>query len=293
MTNTTEFLIGQIAVGITSGNNRLILEQLKKDNCDINQYGRAKKTPLIFAINSLKPDYVQLFLLMGANPNQACEHGSPFRMAINMGNSTKNDRTKLEKLNEVFTILRENIKIKIDESIRYDERLENDFIDFIEQGNADSLWQMINSGFIFDDSKTYGHGNYSALALAANSRSFEVTQLLVEQGAIISDDHVKKFLQINRDKSWCKLISRLIQLEKQKQIDIMESFCAAEGVLKNCIDRIKEIVEQYEETVHKLDKEALISQLSRDRFIGGCSASSSTQSINSSNFQNTASFTSS
>ncbi|KTC76839.1 ankyrin repeat domain-containing protein [Legionella brunensis] len=241
----TQF-IHELSERITQDDYEEILKLVKNPETDINQAGRNQWTPLHCTILHNKPALLELFLLMGANPYGKNAIGTPKKHA--------------ELLDNPDEILKRLPKQTTTPPCDKDT-----FMEAIKNGNADFIKEMLSKGFVYDDNDvSFGNFEFTGLGIAVQTGSFEVVELLVRQGSMIQDAALQDWLKKQGDRADLKQINQLLQLEKQKQIQIMEVFCAAKGEsaeekLDACRKEIDNIKLNFDDIVNGM-KQSVLSE---------------------------------
>jgi hypothetical protein len=170
-------------------NNYLKLyEILSSETFDINHCGRLKWTLLLGAIYLDKPELVEVFLKMGANPNQANSYATPLGLAVEKG-ATK-----------IIDILLADPRIRYDQSILrsksrpekirkklFDSSKAHEFnlMQLIEVANYEEIYNRLNEGALYSDADSFS-STETALHRVSSKGNLQIVRLLVEKGAMLS-----------------------------------------------------------------------------------------------------------
>ena len=178
-------------------------DELKKPSFDINHWStqaidlpekitlHSNFTPMAYAMAFENVALVELFLLMGANAYGVHSDLNPIYLINKEG-----DPKKQAQIEQLFLQYQHpghavDSPLKV---VRPKIYFDGPFIDAIKQGDHDTVSRMLSEGFIYTDQCC--HDVFStALALAVESRSFDTVALLVERGAAISNDEVRRLLE--------------------------------------------------------------------------------------------------
>ena len=213
-------------------------------------------TPMTYAIAFGKASLVELFLLMGANPHGGHHDLNPIHLIDEKkGNPATNARIK--KIFMQYQNPDQSIDIEQNVS-KHEIYFNGQFIDAIKQGDHLTVEKMLSEGLIYTDQCCHNLVS-TALALSVESQSFDTVALLVQRGAAISNYQVRLLLEKHSQEPWCQRIARLLELEKQKQLTIMDLFCLGKGDLEVCREAIDDIKRQYKEKVIALKDSQAIS----------------------------------
>jgi len=213
-------------------------------------------TSMAYAIAFGKTSLVELFLLMGANPHGGYHDLNPIHLIDKeKGNPATN--AQIKKIFMQYQNPGQSIDIEQHVS-KHEVYFNGPFIDAIKHGDHLTVERMLSEGLIYTDQCC--HNIFStALALAVESQSFDTVELLVQRGAAISNYQVRLLLENYSQEPWCQRIAKLLELEKQKQLTIMDLFCLAKGDLEVCREAIDDIKRQYKEKVIALKDSQAIS----------------------------------
>ena len=246
---------------IKSNDFRAFLALLREPYFDINQCAsrgiqrtdgltlHSDWTPMTYAIAFAKPEWVELFLLMGANPFGGHYNINPINL-IDRKSKTPNS-IKIAKLlwqHQYPNPIESDITPVVD---NHKLLSSGPFIAAIITGDDKTVEKLLSNGVIYTDHCCHNVSNIAS-TLAVKSKSLSTVALLVQRGAIITEPATRQLLHAHSQEAWCQPIAALFALEKLKQIAIMELFCAAQGNLDLCRDAILQIRQQYQEKVDAL-----------------------------------------
>jgi ankyrin repeat protein len=245
MEQRTNHTMEAMVKAIENNNYQAMLTLFEQPEFDINQYAtkgcHANLTLVALAIHFKKPELVELFLLMGANPYGGHADQNPINL-IDFTALTQASSSEISNL--LLRYQQSNHPPDMLNIPDYDASVTDAFIAAVKAGQHATVKRMLDGGLIYTDQCRFDIID-TAFALAVESGCYKTVALLLQRGAAISDAQVRAHLDQNKTNTRYKGINQLIRLEKQKQTDIMFNFVSEWGNLETCRAPIHTIRETY------------------------------------------------